>query len=50
MGTTETLHPQNTGKNSKAFSKVHLSDICHFKGQWKAGQAALWCQSKGDAL
>lgn len=32
MGTTENLHPQNTGKNSEAFSKGCLSDICHFGG------------------
>lgn len=49
-GTTETLHPQNTSKNSKAFSKGCLSDTCHFGGQWKAGRAALLCRSKGDAL
>lgn len=43
MGITETLHPQNTSKNSEAFSKGCLSDICHFGGQWKARRAALLC-------
>lgn len=50
MGTRETLHPQNTGKNSKALSKGCLSDTYHFGGQWKAGRAALLCRSKGDTL
>lgn len=50
MGTTETLHPQNTGKNSKAFSKGSLPDTCHFGDQWKAGRAAPLCRSRGDAL
>lgn len=50
MGTTETLHPQNTGKNSKATLQGVLPDTCHSGGQWKAGRAALLCRSKGDTL
>lgn len=46
MGPTETLHPQNTRKNSEAFSKGSLSDICC----WKAAWAVPLCWSKGDAL
>lgn len=30
--TTEILQPQNSDKNSEAFSKGCLSDICHFGG------------------
>lgn len=46
MGTTETLHPQNTSKTSEAFPKGSLSDICCWKADW----AAPLCWSKGDAL
>lgn len=45
--TMEILQPQNSSKNSEAFSKGCLADICHFGGHKKAHQAGLLHQGKG---
>lgn len=39
-GTTEVLHANKAGKNSKVLSKQGLSEPCYYRFEWKANMTA----------